>query len=232
MINVLCLKHGDKYNSDYVNRLYNMVNRHLTIPHRFVCFTESSTDLNPNIDVIPLPKRIPLKGWWWKPYLFKQGHFDNNDTNLFFDLDMVIVNSIDKFLEYEPESFVGLKDVGRVFRHVPVKLGSAVMKWPANHYSNIWNDFVSSSTVTTKYRGDQDWIWECYRTQIKFFPDIWIQSYKWEIRNRTDLIKNHDRYIFKDIKNPVIDSETSVLAFHGTPNPCDVFDPIIVDNWK
>jgi hypothetical protein len=34
-VNIVCLKHGTKYNSDYVNRLYNMVQRNLTIPFKF-----------------------------------------------------------------------------------------------------------------------------------------------------------------------------------------------------
>ena len=30
---IVCLKHGTKYSSEYVNKLYNMVKRHCTIPH-------------------------------------------------------------------------------------------------------------------------------------------------------------------------------------------------------
>ena len=37
---VVCLKHGSKYSSEYVNKLYNMCKRHLTVPYEFVCFTD------------------------------------------------------------------------------------------------------------------------------------------------------------------------------------------------
>ena len=34
-INVCCVKEGDKYDSDYVNTLYLMTKRYLTIPFDF-----------------------------------------------------------------------------------------------------------------------------------------------------------------------------------------------------
>jgi len=40
MINVVCLLAGDKYKPIYVQNLYNMVKRHLTVPHKFICFTD------------------------------------------------------------------------------------------------------------------------------------------------------------------------------------------------
>lgn len=39
--NVICIKWGDKFGSEYVNSLYKMVEKKLTIPHRFVCFTDN-----------------------------------------------------------------------------------------------------------------------------------------------------------------------------------------------
>jgi hypothetical protein len=232
MLNVVCLKHGKKYSSDYVNRLHNMVSRHLTLPFNFFCFTEESKGLNLNIQIKPLPDNNKISGWWWKPYIFKEGHFANGDTNLFFDLDMVIVGNIDKLATYKPNEFVGLEDVGRVFRKHPQKLGSAVLKWPANQYSDIWNLIEQDNRIVSRFRGDQDWIWSLHKNNISFFPEDWIRSYKWEVRSKTELIHNGSRYVFKEIKNPILNPETSVLAFHGTPNPGDVMDPIIIDNWR
>ena len=40
--NVICIKWGTKFGADYVNRLYRMVEKNLSIPHRFVCFTDNS----------------------------------------------------------------------------------------------------------------------------------------------------------------------------------------------
>jgi hypothetical protein len=124
-----------------------MITRHLTVPFDFYCFTENPSNLNPAIKIKPLPTGL-FSGWWWKPYIFKQGHFPDGDVNLFFDLDMVIVGNIDKLVSYLPGEFVGLEDVGRVFRRVPQKLGSAVLRWSSNHYSNIWEELDTNPSQT------------------------------------------------------------------------------------
>jgi hypothetical protein len=231
MLNVICLKHGTKYGPEYVNKLYNMIVRNLTLPHNFICFTDNPAELNPNIQIKLLPS-APIHGWWWKPYIFKADHFPIGDINLFFDLDMVIVKNIDHFIDFLPGQFVGLRDVGRILRPNLIKLGSAVLKWPAGQFDDIWTKFEKNLSITQRLHGDQDWIWSLHSNDIKFFPNEWIQSYKWEVRSRSELIGHGPTLMFKDIRNPLVDENTSVLAFHGFPNPHQVMDPIIVDNWR
>lgn len=232
MLNVICLKHGTKYGPEYVNKLYNMVQRHLTVPHRFVCFTDDATQLNPLIEVRLLPVDSRYTGWWWKPHIFKKGHFSDSDTNFFIDLDMVIISNIDKLVSYLPGTFLGLEDVGRVFGRGVDRLGSAVLRWPANSYSKIWASIENDPGLMKRFQGDQDLIWHLCKNDIKFYPADWIRSYKWEVRSRAELIRIGTGWVFNSIQNPDVHPETSILAFHGTPNPHDVSDPIIVDNWQ
>ena len=88
---ILCLKHGQKYSADYVNKLYNMTQRHCTLEHEFVCITEDPAYLLPGIQTIPLPKG--LDGWWNKPYMFSKD-LPINGTILYLDLDVVITSFI------------------------------------------------------------------------------------------------------------------------------------------
>jgi len=209
-----------------------MVHRHLTISHRFVCFTEDSKNINPNITIIPLFDDPRIKGWWWKTYMFCPEHFDKADLNLYFDLDMVIVNNIDKLCRYLPGSFIGLEDLGRVFNRPP-KLGSAVLRWQGSLYKNIWEEFIKNPDISRKFPGgDQDWIWSLHKSRMNFFPKPWIMSYKWEIRTIDELIRIDNKWIFKGTRDVEIDKETAVLAFHGTPNLEDTEDKIIVENWQ
>ena len=232
MLNVICVKHGIKYSDLHVNRLYNMVKRHLTLPFNFVCFTENPERCNSSIDIRPLPIVPTIQGWWWKTYIFSDYHFGIEDVNLYFDLDMVIIKNIDKLIDYESEHFVGLQDVGRVFNK-PDKLGSAVMRWRGHTHKKLWTRIVADPSVTLKYPGgDQDYIWAFIKDCIKFFPPKWIMSYKWEIRNKKDLIRLNGKNVFKNLADPKIDPETAVLAFHGTPNLEDTQDQIIVENWQ
>ena len=52
---VVCLKYGNKYSAEYVNKLYNGVKRNLTIPFEFVCFTEDIGTIDPAIRIEPIP---------------------------------------------------------------------------------------------------------------------------------------------------------------------------------
>lgn len=230
-INVICVKHGGKYHAEYVNKLHNMIMRHLTLPHNFVCFTDNPQDLHESIDIRILPN-YPITGWWWKTYIFSEEHFPTNDINLFFDLDMVIIDNIDHFIDYLPNQFIGLRDVKRFFINDIQKLGSAVMRWQAGSYSDIWHKFINDPNIPARVRGDQDWIWHLHGSTIKFFPDDWIRSYKWEIRDRSELQGFGPTAQFKNIRNVEIPKETSVLAFHGSPSVDSVQDPVIVDNWQ
>jgi hypothetical protein len=228
LINVICLKHGSKYNHVYVNKLYNMVSRHLTLEHSFICFTENSNGLNKKIEIRPLPD-TNLSGWWYKPYFFKRNLFKNGKINFFIDLDMVLVSSINKLFEYEKDEFLGLQDPSRVFNSNK-KLGSAVMRWQNGSFSEIWDVLEKNLNLIKKYKGDQDYIWELCKEKIKFYPKKWILSYKWEVRNRSELTKTLPRK-FTSIRSPVIDPETCILAFHGHPQLHTVKDEVILTNW-
>ena len=53
---VLCMKWGTKYGPEYVNRLYAMVARHLQGPFRFVCLTDNSMGVRPDVECMALPQ--------------------------------------------------------------------------------------------------------------------------------------------------------------------------------
>jgi len=62
MINVCCVFYGNKYTSDYVQNLYNMVKKHLTVPHKFYCFTDH-TNMFDHVYGDIIYKDLPLKGY-------------------------------------------------------------------------------------------------------------------------------------------------------------------------
>jgi len=67
MLNVVCVKWGNwchPYGADYVNALAESIRRHLTLPHRFLCFTDDASGLDPCIETQPLPQN--LTGSWWE----------------------------------------------------------------------------------------------------------------------------------------------------------------------
>jgi hypothetical protein len=229
---VVCLKHGDKYGSMYVNKLFNMVSRHMTEPFRFACITENPYGLNKDITVLNLPMLGNTRGWWFKPYLFSK-NFPLTGTILYLDLDLVIVNNIDKFWTYEPGKNLILQNFHAPKHHDLCEFNSSVIRYTSQGVPHLWNNFVSNSrTIKEKYHGDQDYI---YAEGAKFFttfPTEWAQSYKWQVRSKEDLEVYNNKLRFKSTANPNVSNETSILVFHGDPKPHEIDDSIVVENWR
>ena len=137
---ILCLKHGIKYSSDYVNRLYNMVKRNCTLDYEFVCMTENTKGLDPNIKIIPLPSG--LSGWWYKPYMFSND-LPIKGIILYIDLDVVISANIDKLFTYQPTNWCTIRDFTRAMRPKWPKYNSSVVRFKTGELDYVWKDFNS-----------------------------------------------------------------------------------------
>ena len=176
MINVCCVYYGNKYKPEYVQKLYNMVQRHLTVPHEFYCFTDHVNlfDLvTGKIHFKSFP-RHDMEGWWNKLQLF------NPDTglkgvNFYLDLDVVISKNIDCFVNFGDENTFGIiNDFGQP----DMWFNSSVMKWNNKTASNIiWEPYITNRVKWRKVQGDQNVITDLIRKEkiLKVYPDDWTQ---------------------------------------------------------
>lgn len=101
---VVCMKWGTLYPAEYVNVLFNAVKANLRPPFRFICFTDISDGIHPDVDVRPivdlgLPERAWRSGAWPKISVFAPDAFDFTGRALFIDLDSVICGELDSFFE-------------------------------------------------------------------------------------------------------------------------------------
>ena len=176
---VVCLKWGDKYSAEYVNVLANMVSRNTTVPYEFVCFTDNSNGIQPGVRVLPVPK-LPVTGWWYKPYFFSP-QLPIKVNILYFDLDVIIFRNIDNLFTYNPDKFCIIRDFNRHIRQDWKKMNSSVWRMKSGTQDHVWTNFEKDNFVVTKrLHGDQDWIYSQVRDNFCFWPDEWIQSYKWD----------------------------------------------------
>lgn len=227
---VLCVRFGNKYGREYVERLRNMVSRHMTVPYEFVCLTDDQHPIE-GVKSICQPNANYNKGWWHKTHMF-DGNLPLSGRILYFDLDVVIHSNIDKLAMYHRDQFLGIHDFNRKFYPSWKYLNSSVMAWNHGTQNQIYSQFKQTPAEAMRMQGDQDWIWKLCQNKIKFWPKEWIQSYKWEIRSRDELTIIDGKRKFRDIKNDIsVSPECSVAVFHGEPNPCAVQDKFVVDNW-
>jgi len=206
-----------------------MVSRHITLPYEFVCLTDDPEPIE-DVRLIVQPNGGYKQQWWHKVHLFDSSLNLCNQI-LYFDLDVVICNNIDKLTKNIGTSLFGIRDFNRKFQLKLKRLNSSVMSWNKTEFSYLYEQFVKEKN-SLKFHGDQDWIWHSAQTKIQFWPDNWIQSYKWEIRNREELKHRTGVGGFKTSVDQLIDNNCSVAVFHGNPNPADVDDKFILDNWK
>ena len=228
---VFVLKWGDKYSAEYVNKMHSMVKRNLTVEHEFVCFTENSKGIDNHITVNPLPK-MPVSGWWYKPW-FLSDELGVRGTGLFLDLDLIVFRNIDSLFGYKSDSpFVIIRDFNRINRQRWDRMNSSVFRFKIGHHQNIYQSFKDNlQSNVRRFQGDQDFMYANIKNNFHFWPDEWIQSYKWEMRGRDKLgIVNGVRN-FVHPGDPVILQDTKIAVFHGQPNMHNCVDEWPMKNW-
>jgi hypothetical protein len=215
--NVICIKWGTKFGPEYVNNLYKMVEKNLTIPHRFVCFTDDKTGLDEKIEVFPLPELddsgLSEKAWR-KLGLYTDKLGDLQGEALFLDLDIVIRDNIDCFFEKEGEFFI-IKDWD--FPNDIIG-NSSVFKFYVNKHKDIIENFYKEGKdIQKRYKNEQAFLSkQMYKKGIlQYWDKNWCVSFK-----RHCLWPFPINY-FKVPKDPV---DAKIIVFHGRPNPHQAYN--------
>jgi hypothetical protein len=211
MLNICCIRAGDRFSPAYVNILFDSVRRNLAdgFEGRFICFTDQGDALDKGIEVRPLP--VDLPGWWAKLGLHKAGVFPDGDRVLYFDLGCVITGRLDEIAAYRGP-FAMLQDFYR-----PDGLQSAVMAWEAGTTTQVWEKYEAAGCPDdfeiNHTWGDQAWIESVIPDAVRLqaeFPDAFVS--------------------YKTINGPP--AKASVVCFHGFPKPLDVLDGWVPEVWQ
>lgn len=234
-IDVACVIHGSGYDWCYVERLHNMVSRNLTCPIRFHVYTEPgrfvpSPWIKHELELWPGVSG-PKKSWWYKMQLFNTQH--HRGPLLYFDLDVVIVDSIDWITQLSTKYFWAVKDFKYLWRPASSNVNSSVMWWDTGNFENVWLDFSNRNIneILKRYRGDQDYINERITpTHRRLFSEQKIQSWRWQAHDGGMNFKTHRPKI--PDQGTLLEKNTSILVFHGQPKPHQICnDPVIAQNW-
>jgi hypothetical protein len=232
-IYILCLKHGTKYSSEYVNRLYNMCKRWCSLDFKFVCLTDNADQLNSDIMVLPIPSG--LSGWWCKPYMYSKD-LPIQGTILYMDLDVVLSANIDKLITYQPNHWCTIRDFTRAMRPKWPRYNSSIVRFKTGELDFVWDNYIKNPVaIQRQFFGDQDYLYDAtYKKKgAMLYPDSWVQSWKWEVRKSRllELNKAKGTRKFQLVEDVVPRVECCVCVFHGDPNPHNCEDPWVKENW-
>ena len=198
-LTVWCMNTNNHAPQEEVDILQDMVERNLSIPHEFVCITESD-----------------LPGWWGKVRLF-DGRA--NRRNLWLDLDTVITGPLDGLLtpvdadiriikNWALSGYGGCQSSviyweGMKGRVISDAFDPGIAHWPPrNDNGALW--------------GDQEWMTELRdegSLKVEYFSADDIVCYKYHCRGKV-------AFEPKGIK---------IVVFHGKPKPSEVRDPWVVE---
>ncbi|TAL05401.1 MAG: hypothetical protein EPO07_03540 [Verrucomicrobia bacterium] len=209
MVNVICMKWGTKYPASDVNRLRSMVRRHLSRPHRFICFTDESAGIDPSVEIRPLPQvNVPPgpERCWRKLGVFDQKQTQLEGVTLFLDLDIIVLDSLDPFFEH-PGDFCIIRDWLRGHRSVG---NSSVFRFVADRHQNVLPAFhADTQRIAANYRCDQDFI-SVSVGPVTWWPEEWCRSFKYHCMYS---------FPFAFFRAPKRPAGTRLLIFHGFPKP-------------
>jgi hypothetical protein len=212
-MNVVCVLKSEgssMYDAEWVYKLQRAVERNLSIPHQFICFSDIELDC----EYVKLEENF--NGWWNKVQLFNPDFFLGE--TLYFDLDVVITKSLDELVTNLRSSNASLfmcKEPAGV-------ANSSIMYWksPIENLYEIYKknlNFYHEKYKTMPLIGDQAFISENYNHDYieNFLPEGYIS---WTDPKSLNLNPSTGLIVFTSIK-----SKPSKRIF--------INDPIIKQHW-
>lgn len=217
VVNIVCMKWGTLYGSEYVNRLYGMVKRQLERPFRFYCITDNAEGIREEVLLRDLPNFTPppsARGPWRKLLMFQRELFDIQGKTMFLDLDVVIVGPLDRFFDFS-DKFAVRHEFDK--RKENDSFGNTSMYvFEAGSCPEIFEDYLKNPQEIHKkyYTAEQEYVTRTLFAsgKLDFLPNDWVISFKehclpalpkrwWQV--------------------PTLPPGASVLSFHGRPLPED-----------
>jgi hypothetical protein len=217
MQTIICMKWGDRYPTDYANRLWSMIERNTRRPTRLVCYTDDPSGLAGAIEAYPLPPivlpdRIARRPWrkmsLWAPSLAGvQGDV------LFLDLDIVITGGLDDFFDFKPEcTFCVIENWTQLGSGIG---NTSVYRFRVGSHSYLYDEFQKDTEgVLARYSNSQTYISHTIREK-EFWPAPWCQSFKHTLMPDWPL---------NFVCAATLPASTKVVAFTGKPDPDEARD--------
>ena len=218
IVNIVCLKWGNVYSPDYVNNLYSMVERNISLPFRFICLTEDSKDIRSEVEILPLPD-FQEPPWeyarfcqaWRKLALFNQELADITGKVLFLDLDIVIMGNIDCFFSFSNK----LSIIENWYQPGQLIGQASVICFEVGKDSDLLTHYLDNPIeVLKEYRTEQAYITGYLgKERFDYFPEGWCISFK-----KHCMPSGFARFFSSTVKEP---NGAKIVVFHGRPNPPD-----------
>jgi len=253
MVKICTVYYSDKYNADYVSKLYDSIRRNCSIPFQSVCLSD-----DPNVEadiVLPYNPHGDVKKHWHKLKFFSPyfGYQSPGDDIIIMDIDQVITGNVDDLIgHYVQEN--ELVTYGIWWNRQTIQMATNALqtnggfyKFKSGSLSYVWDDFIENPeywqmhyynerVVHFPYYGEQNYVnWRAWENKIKIIPtpEEWIGKCDMDMAENTVnnklYFEEFGDFMFMDKVNPNI----KVMHFTGLENTIhDNRCGWIKDHWK
>ena len=245
-VNILTLKVGDKYSSEYVNKLYNGIKKNSTTPFTFYCYTEDPTGLLDDIQVVDLHPKDAVEKQWYKIDFHS---WDLEGKNIVMDIDQVIIEDFDEILEFDlPKDRYGV--VYRWWSNnvdvCPIN-GGFQMFWngTSKHlYDKFYEDpqhwqthYINIGEAEGPVNGEQNFVYNNCDLEFEYIPHWWFAKYTDRKREMDNIQKKWMERTHPFIVEPFYMGDTfcesiKVVHFSNANNLIENYkEPWVNDYW-
>lgn len=208
---VICLKWGDRYGPEYVNRLHRMVSANTQRPLRFVCITDDVTGIDPQIETMPMPPFDLPEAMRFHPFrrmfLFDAAVGDLSGPVLHLDLDLLVTGPIDPLFDHDPDSrFITIENWTQPGQGIG---NMSVFRYRIGELQEVWRRFrPDPMAMMDLYRNSQTFVSRTLGT-VDFYPAPWCLSFKHSLVPRWPL---------NFFVAPRLPADAKIVAFTGKPD--------------
>jgi hypothetical protein len=181
---IACVLTGDKYSPEDVYKLHYMIRKNVSVTHTFVCITDRD-DVD-GVQTIQLPHDNDIDGWWNKLYLFKERTFSADEPIVYFDLDVVIQQPLNRFVlttNYDKLSVInplwkgnGERTSTKGILAKESRCNSSIISFTAGRHQHIWNLFESDKNRFMSIYHGIDRFMTCEGIQFDYIDNLKVYS--------------------------------------------------------
>ena len=223
MQTIICMKWGDRYGPEFVNRLYHSILRHTKRKTRLVCFTDNPKGIDADIITTSIPDINLPKNYietpWRKLTMWKYPLLDLSGDILFLDLDLVITGNIDDLFDYKPGKYCVIENWTQIGKNIG---NTSCFRFPSGKYSQIYEKInLHPHKILNNYRIEQIYISKVIPNMV-FWPREWCLSFKHNII---------PKWPINFLKKPKLPKHARIVAFTGKPDQDEALLGIWPSPW-
>jgi hypothetical protein len=217
---ITLLKSGPGWLPEYVYRLHRAVDRHLNVPHEFICLTDIELGVR-TLPLIPMPEidDTDIPKFWYKVQLFRP-ELELTSGCIFLDLDTIIKGNIDHYIDT-------FRDHDFLMAASPYRgnISCSYFMWWSGDHSDIWNQFQEKPVT--------EWNQHYHKANPGKYGDQGFISDHVSHSLIQDVMGNSTTDIIRVTKNSSRGNDSArVIVFAGKRKPWDMpWHADVQDHW-